>query len=245
MYNLNILTMEKKEKLETITKLVGMSGLGRDEVIAYWQNLEKQKAAVCDKPKDFSKITILPVKKIVSPEVIYAGMFLYEDGLIYPEIIEGNQITSVIGYVGKTSGLAVCLQGRELPWSSDFLYAGLEEAGNLSGKEMTKQIIEQALHQGKKAEAAQYCFEYTADGVQAGEAFLPLIKEMDLVRCNVHIVNDALDRLHCDNMWKIFWSSSEFSAREALNREFTGDWSSSFVAKNRLYDVRPFLSFTF
>ena len=54
--------MEKKEKFETLTKMISMAGLQINEVVAYWQETGQLK-----KSKDLSGITILPANKFIPP----------------------------------------------------------------------------------------------------------------------------------------------------------------------------------
>lgn len=188
-----------------------------------------------------SGITLLPSKKIVTPKVIETGMFMYADGLIFPEIVVGNQLTSVVGYVGKTEGLAVCLREKQLPWSRDKLYVRMKN--NLSGKEATQLIVEEACREGKRAEAAQYCFEYAEDGVKAGEAFLASIQELQLVEPNQRRINAALARLQAIVLGDLYWSSSEYDYYSAWTQGFSDGYIYGSSKGNSIY-VRPVLAFT-
>ena len=251
--------MEKKEQFAKLDNLIGELGLKSDEVVAYLQ-----KKGQSEKPKDLSTITLLPAKKIIMPNVIEVGMYLYEDGLISPKIIKGNQITSVIGHVDKYGGLAVCLKQRQLPWSSDLLaaslYPSLYTVGNTgdiwfycneskdpdipSGKMLTKMIVEEARLQGKRAEAAEYCYTYAYDGVKAGEAFLPSKEEMDCVYGNCQATIDyAFRKLHAAPMCSCYWTSFESMNGKALLKSRL-----NLLQVNKdddVHYVRPFLSFTF
>lgn len=244
--------MEKNEKIEVLTKVMDALELQAGEVVAYWQKTEKlktaepaEKTAASEQSKDLSGITLLPSKKIVTPKIIRVGMFMYEDGLIFPEIIKGNQITSVVGYVGKNEGLSVCLKEKKLPWSSDVLYVGMKN--NLSGKEATQLIVEEARREGKKAEAAQYCFEYAEDGVKAGGAFLASKEELGLVYPNKKQINAALDMLHAIVLNEMFyWSSPECNSSYAWGQSFSGGIViHRGIYKAQSYYVRPVLAFTF
>lgn len=229
--------MEKKEKFETLTKMIGMAGLQINEVVAYWQ-----KTGRLEESKDLSGITILPAKKFIPPETIRAGMFMYEDGLIFPEIIKGNRITSVVGYVGKSEGLSVCLKEQKLRWGR----CGNVCVGNkLSGKEATRLIVAAGLHGGWSPDAALYCFQYAEDGVRAGEAFLASKKELELLYPNKKDINKALEMLHAVPMDQEFYmSSSDYYSYMVFVQDFQGgNWRR--IDKFHYYGcVRPVLSFT-
>ncbi|MDO4162708.1 MAG: hypothetical protein Q4D80_06895 [Pseudomonadota bacterium] len=246
--------MEQREKFKKLDSLAGELGLQADEVAAYFQQKGQPETKIPKKvknlyeatvkpakPKDLSAVTILRSKEIVPPRVIEPGMFLYEDGLVYPGSIEGNRITSVIGYVGKHSGLAVCLKDEQKFWSSDRLCINV--SSRFSGMETTRRILEEALRQGKRAEAARYCFEYAEDGVKAGEAFLPTQKELDAVYQNKERVQHSLSLIHAFNLKKLYWSSSS-AGRDAWFFDFRDGTENGALVSQTAY-VRPFLSFTF
>lgn len=203
--------METKKKTELVTGVIEGLDLQAKDVVSYWIETGRLKAAdLEEKRKDLSKITVLPSKKIVTPKEVFPGMFMYEDGLIYPDVVQGNRITSIVGAVSKNGGLAVCLQKAELPWSSDYLETGTQEI--ISGKEATRMIVEAAEKQVKKAEAAQWCYEYAQDGVKAGSAFLASITEMQRIRINTEVINVSLECL-CATRWGdgYLWTSTELS----------------------------------
>lgn len=254
--------MEQKEKFAKLDSLAGELGLRSDEVAAYFQKKgqpettvsELSETVISEKPKDLyeitvksappknlSAVTILRSKEIVTPRVIEPGMILYEDGLVYPGNVEGNRITSVIGYVGKNGGLAVCLQDEKKCWSSDRLRICVSHKS--SGREATRLILEAALRQGKRAEAARYCFEYAQDGVKAGEAFLPTQEELGLVYQNKERVQHSLSLIHAFGLNKLYWSSSA-AGRDAWFFDFRNGAENGALVSEVAF-VRPFLSFTF
>ena len=110
------------------------------------------------KEDGFGKVSLLPSKKFVTPKKIAPGMFYYADGLIFPELIEDNQVSAIVGCVDRNHGLALGLRETELPWSSDWLYVDIPT--RLSGKEATALILKAAQKVQKNAEAAEWCAEY-------------------------------------------------------------------------------------
>ena len=52
------------------------------------------------------------------PNGLAPGMYVYADGLIYPEILPNRQVMAVVGNVSGSEILAVCLRQKRLPWGA-------------------------------------------------------------------------------------------------------------------------------
>lgn len=175
--------MERKEKLEKVIALAKEFGLTYTDVMNYWQARGKLET------KPLQNETVYQ-----TPEKIMPGMFVYVDGLISSEIIEGRQIKAVVGSVNGSDVLAVCLHEAKLPWASKWLEVP-ETEEMLSGKKATHKILEIAQKEHTKAEAAQWCYNYDRDGVKRGEAFLPSITELEQLCANGVAINASLNAL--------------------------------------------------
>ena len=130
----------------------------------------------------FQDVNLIPSKKFVTPKKIEPGMFYYIDGLIFPELIPGNQVSAIVGGVGMNYGLAIGLRETVLPWSSDRLYVDMSLG--VSGKEATSLILEAAKKMQKNAEAAEWCAKYTFRGIKAGTGFMPSKEELSCMFAN-------------------------------------------------------------
>ncbi len=190
--------MNKKEKLEMLSYFVGELGLSHKEVAEYLL------------AEDLSA-------KATMPQKILPGMYIYADGLIYPEIIEGRQVMAVVGSVDGSDVLAVCLQEARLPWSSDWLEAKATQKMT-GGKEATRKILEISRKKRQEAEAAQWCYDYAEDGVKQGEAFLPSLTELEKLFANKAAINASLKALGVVLLEGWYWSSTEYDNNYA--REF-------------------------
>jgi len=188
--------MEKKEKMEIISCLVRKLNLSPKEIAEYLL-------------AENSLADVTEAKEYKMPDEILPGMFVYADGLIYPEIIEGRQIKAVVGYVEGKTVYAVCLQEENLPWSGDYLEVEMTREMT-GGQEATCKILEAARQTGKKAEAAQWCHGYVYDGVKQGEAFLPSINELRKMFANKAAMNASLKALNVAMLDGWYLSATEY-----------------------------------
>ena len=166
------------------------------------------------KEDGFGKVSLFPSKKFVTPKKIVPGMFYYADGLIFPELIKDNWVSAIVGCVDKRRGFALGLRETVLPWSSDWLYVDIPT--KLSGKEATSLILKAAKKVRKNAEAAEWCAEYTFDGIEAGTGFMPNKEELKHIFGNRKTLRESFALLNsgglsgnCLQENAFYWSSSE------------------------------------
>ena len=109
-------------------------------------------------------------------------MFYYAEGHVFSKKILGNkQVSGVVAYVDDNQhGLIVTLDQEKLPWSSQRDQFGL--SAKMKGLENTTLIVDALKNSSKKAEAVEYCATYEQNGIQKGQAFLPSLDELKLMR---------------------------------------------------------------
>ena len=176
------------------------------------QRAEKNKDSVSE-DTDVAKSDV-PVFLNAESGKIKVGMFYYaEDKSFSEELIPNKNVSGVVGYVDESGehGLIVLLHQLELQWLNQRLSVVLSDV--LSGKENTLLILDFAGKQGLMAEAVEYCTEYSYDGVEIGEAFLPSIDELKRLYENKQLINDKLALTKGVDLFnnKYYWSSSENS----------------------------------
>lgn len=195
--------METNKKLELLTGIVDEFNLSVNDVVSYWVKsgrLNLDAATVSSQAVSSGKYE--------TPKGVLPGMYIYADGLIYPEIIEGRQVMAIVGSVDGSGVLAVCLQEACLPWSSDWLEAKATQKMT-GGKEATRKILEISRKKRQEAEAAQWCYDYAEDGVKQGEAFLPSLTELEKLFANKAAINASLNALGVALLEGWYWSSPE------------------------------------
>ena len=210
------------KEINIINAVVRECGLTAEDVVKNWYvngnvhaDFLQSLCGATEEKKPFSEVNFIPSKKFVTPKRIKPGMFYYADGLIFPELIKDNQVSAIVGCVEKNHGLALGLRETELPWSSDWLYVDMPSG--LSGKEATAQILKTAKEQHEKAEAAEWCAEYTFDGIKAGTGFLPNKEELKRIFGNRKKLRQSFVLLNSEGLSAdslqdeaFYWSSSEY-----------------------------------
>lgn len=213
--------METNKKLELLTGIVDEFNLSVNDVVSYWVKsgrLNLDAATVLSQ--------VVSSGKYETPKRVLPGMYIYADGLIYPEIIEGRQVMAIVGSVDGSDVLAVCLQEVCLPWSSDWLEAKATQKMT-GGKEATRKILEISRKKRQEAEAAQWCYDYAEDGVKQGEAFLPSLTELEKLFANKAAINASLNALGVALLEGWYWSSTEYDNYNAWilrMSDGTRDW---------------------
>ena len=182
-------------------------------------------------------------KKIQKKKI---GMFYYaQDKSFSEELIPNKTVSGVVYHVDKTGehGLVVLLHQEELPWLSDYLSVGIPKG--LNGKGNTRLILEFARNRGLKAKAAEYCANYAYDGVKAGEAFLPSIKELKYLYKNKELISEKLALIKGADLFEdwYYWSSSEYSSSNAWRQYFSSGDVDYYSKSNTNYYVRPVVAF--
>ena len=174
-----------------------------------------------------------PFPKEVKVQKKKVGMFYYaEDKSFSEELIPNKTVSGVVYHVDKTGehGLVVLLHQKELPWLSLRLCVGIPKGGK--GKENTCLILEFAEKLGLSADAAEYCVNYTYDGVKAGEAFLPSIKELKYLYKNKELISEKLALIKGEGSNYYAWYQSFFSGLVNYGNKSYGN-----------YYVRPVVAF--
>lgn len=180
--------------------------------------------------------------KKADKDLFLPGMYVYADGKISSEILPGCQIKAVVGYIEDGMAYAVCLRNKAGSWTN--CDAFVEEPQIITnGKEATRKILEFAEKYGRKAYAAQICYDYAEDGVQQGEAFLPSLCEFEKLYVNKVAITTSLEALHADVLfeWSYYWTSTEVSSGHVMMFSMK-DGHSLSMAKINTEFIRPFIT---
>lgn len=170
---------------------------------------------------------------------VKVGMFYYaKDKTFSEKLIPNKKVSGVVAYVDGSGlhGLVWLLNCHVFIWSEDDLFVGMPK--ELSGKENTRLILQASQNQNAFAYAAKFCAEYDFDGVQIGEAFLPSIDELKLVRENRQLIDEKLALIKGANLLPKggCWSSSEVFNNAAMALHFpSGEVRFEFKSQHLCY----------
>ena len=228
--------MDKFEILKAKAKELGLSA--EDVVRCFWRDKELS--------HEFLQNLLYGVElRKAERGDIKIKMFYYaEDETFSEKLIPYKRVSGVVGDVDKTGrhGLVALLHQKVLPWSSDELSVGLPNG--LNGKENTRLIIEAALLQKQKVEAAEYCATYAYDGIQPGEAFLPLEETLSRFYRNFVFINTSLRQIDGADVFKTgyYWSCNEGN-KLAQSPHFSSCYRHVWSSKACVHVVCPVIAF--
>lgn len=223
---------------------VWKSGMSDGNVYYQGKDLSEDKRALVRPVLD---LTSLSLKKedntFETPKEILPGMYVYADGLIYPEILPNRQVMAVVGNVSGSEILAVCLRQKRLPWGVFYASSLLTLVGNdkeeiihcprcgeilifhqeADGKKLTRFFIrhtravinEKMDDKSQIAASSAWCYDYNQDGVEKYSAFLPSLTELRALFANKDAINTSLKALGSEVLEGWYWSSSLYDARHA------------------------------
>ena len=211
-----------------------------------WKEISRDFWALCHELRLlwFSRRESSELEKKIQKKKI--GMFYYaQDKSFSEELISNKTVSGVVFHVDETGehGLVVLLHQEELPWLSGYLSVGIPKG--LNGKGNTRLILEFAQNRGLKAKAAEYCANYAYDGVNAGEAFLPSIDELEYLYKNKELISEKLALICGADLFDewYYWSSSEGSNYYAWYQSFFSGLVNYGNKSYGNYYVRPVVAF--
>lgn len=163
--------------------------------------------------------------------VIVSGMYEYTDGTFSESFIKTKQVRGIVGYADRTEILIWCLRQKKTIWSSEVWIAGVFE--NCNGWSATSEILMRAKEYGIIVPAAQYCADYTEDGVEKGSAFMPTFADCEKLQPFLRLVKKAYEKLGLADFDVPIWLASEDSLTPA-----TTVWLMNMDYGNRFRDYK-------
>ena len=165
--------------IEKIEAFLQQEGINKQELVREWAKrglvdlsaIEQKSAPLYTPIMQFSRIK--------------PGMFYHVDGNISTEFVGDDCIAMIAAvYHQERTAVALLLNSQELPFSSDGLVV---DTRGLDGQSATRLICQKAQETGLKAEAAQYCRNFSCRGVPENTAFL--LSEAELRNMFAYVFN--------------------------------------------------------
>ena len=180
------------------------------------------------------------------PEV-KVGWYAFAGGKFSPDPNAYANCQGVVGWVNPDKnalqgqrGLIVTSDEVEMMWSDSYCETNIKD--EYDGKGNTEKLIAYGKAHDISFPAAEWCAQYSQNGVKPGEGFMPASEQLKRIVANREIVNPALQKINGVELSGWIWSSSEHDcnyARFVLAYNGYVDWG------HKLYNryVRCVLAF--
>lgn len=177
---------------------------------------------------------------------VQVGWYAFEGAKFSPNPRTYPNLQGVVAWVNPDKnapkgkrGLIVTPEQVQKIWAKQDGMIGIVNLND--GFVNTQQLMAYAKDNNVKFPAAEWCANYSQNGVKPGEGFLPAIYQVRLMVSNHKIVNRSLVVIGGDKLVGWIWSSSEYGKGKAWNEHVYGGAYSSLTC--RVFNVRCCLAF--
>ena len=196
--------------------------------------------------------TVQVEKSAIEVETFFSevkvGWYAFAGGKFSPDPDSYPNCQGVVGWVNPDKsapqgqrGLIVTPDEVEKAWSDKHCETNIKD--EYDGKGNTEKLIVYGKAHGISFPAAEWCAQYSQNGVRPGEGFMPASEQLKRIVANRKIVNPALQKIGGIILDGWIWSSCEYDgsgARDVLADNGAVDYS----CKYHLYHyVRCVLAF--
>ena len=195
--------------------------------------------------------TVQVEKSAIEVETFFSevkvGWYAFAGGKFSPDPDSYPNCQGVVGWVNPDKsapqgqrGLIVTPDEVKKAWSDKHCETNIKD--EYDGKGNTKELIAYGKAHDIAFPAAEWCAQYSKNGVNPGEGFMPASEQLKRIVANREIVNPALQKINGVELSGWIWSSSEHDcdyARFVLAYNGYVDWG------HKLYNryVRCVLAF--
>ena len=173
---------------------------------------------------------------------IQVGWYAFAGGKFSPDPNAYPNCQGVVGWVNPDKsapqgqrGLVITPDEVEMMWSDKHCETNIKD--EYDGKGNTKELIAYGKAHDIAFPAAEWCAQYSKNGVNPGEGFMPASEQLKRIVANRKIVNPALQKIGGIILDGWIWSSSEYSYNYAwlVNASYGGvdddvkAWAGNYV----------------
>ena len=184
-----------------------------------------------------------------SSQTCDVGDIFYSDMTCNANMVASKTPIGVV--FDTTNRLIIGLEQSQKYWSTtDFDVPGVDNITSstlamtdLDGKKNTSTVLAYCKANGKSYPAFEYVNSYKTEGTQAGDWYLPALRELYAIYGNMSVLNVALGKIAATRLttgW--YWSSSEYSNSNAWGLYF-GSGYVYLNGKGSYYYVRPVMQY--
>ena len=167
---------------------------------------------------------------------VKVGWYAFAGGKFSPDPDSYPNCQGVVGWVNPDKnapqgqrGLIVTPDEVKKAWSDKHCETNIKD--EYDGKGNTEKLIAYGKAHDISFPAAEWCAQYSKNGVKPGEGFMPASEQLKLIVANRKIVNPALQKIGGIILDGWIWSSSEYSSSYAWGvGAYTGnvDWRGKY-----------------
>ena len=202
------------------------------------QQSQEQETVQVEKLATEAKASFLEIK---------VGWYAFAGGKFSPVSDTYPNCQGVVGWVNPDKsapqgqrGLIVTPDEVKKAWSDKGCKTNIKD--EYDGKENTEMLIAYGKAHSISFPAAEWCAQYSKNGVKPGEGFMPAEEQLKRIVANRKIVNPALQKIGGIILDGWYWSSSEYDYFGAWTVH-AGDGTVYSSHKSNYYCVRCVLAF--
>ena len=147
---------------------------------------------------------------------VKVGWYAFAGGKFSPNPNAYANCQGVVGWVNPDKnapqgqrGLIVTLDEVKKAWSDKHCETNIKD--EYDGKGNTEKLIAYGKAHDISFPAAEWCAQYSQNGVRPGEGFMPASEQLKRIVANREIVNPALQKINGVELSGWIWSSSEYA----------------------------------
>ena len=179
---------------------------------------------------------------------VKVGWYAFAGGKFSPDPNAYPNCQGVVGWVNPDKsapqgqrGLVITPDEVEMMWSDKHCETNIKD--EYDGKGNTEKLIAYGKAHDISFPAAEWCAQYSQNGVRPGEGFMPASEQLKRIVANRKIVNPALQKIGGIILDGWIWSSSEYTPNYAWN-VYAGNGTVDWYTKDDYDDyVRCVLAF--
>ena len=178
---------------------------------------------------------------------IQVGWYAFAGGKFSPNPNAYANCQGVVGWVNPDKnapqgqrGLIVTLDEVKKAWSDKHCETNIKD--EYDGKGNTEKLIVYGKAHGISFPAAEWCAQYSQNGVRPGEGFMPASEQLKRIVANREIINPAMQKIDGVELGGWIWSSSKYSYNYAWTVH-AGDGTVYSSHNSNYYCVRCVLAF--
>ena len=151
---------------------------------------------------------------------VKVGWYAFAGGKFSPDPDAYPNCQGVVGWVNPDKsvpqgqrGLVITPDEFETMWSDKYCVTNVRN--EYDGKGNTEKLIAYGKAHDISFPAAEWCAQYSKNGVKPGEGFMPALKQLERIVVNREIINPAIQKIDGVELGGWTWSSSEYDGTGA------------------------------